>query len=474
MHIKSGINSNTVWVVIVLFALARLLVAPYFGLGVDEAHYLLYAKHLSLSYFDHPPLVGWLHAPLYYAFGPNEMIARIPAVVLGIGTSYLAYKIVLSVTMNEKAAFWGVAALNSSFIFGALFLMMMPDTVLLFTLMLLIMVFVELLQEQSLKNYLVFGFVLGLCGLSKYTAIIFVVGILAYIIESKKFSILISYKTLFALIVALIVISPVLIWNVQNDFISFKFQSSHVAGGSSFSLLCLVKNLASEFAAYSPPLFLAAFYGLWKSFKSEDIVLRVMFWLGIFILVFFLFTASMKSALPHWISPFFVIFIPMGIALLYTHGSKKVAIYSTLFSLLISFIVYAELLFKLGTFPELKSPFRDIYGWNEACKIAKNLKPISADLAVINWSEGSRVALYSDERVFVADSRRDQFDIWYNQKPIGKDLLFVMTKSSRKALQDECKCDEYIPQGSYDARINGGLVEGFGFELCKNYQGLKK
>ena len=30
------------------------------GLSVDEAHYLLYALHPALSYFDHPPLVGWV------------------------------------------------------------------------------------------------------------------------------------------------------------------------------------------------------------------------------------------------------------------------------------------------------------------------------------------------------------------------------------------------------------------------------
>ena len=34
------------------------------GLSVDEAHYLLYAVHPALSYFDHPPLVGWVQWPL--------------------------------------------------------------------------------------------------------------------------------------------------------------------------------------------------------------------------------------------------------------------------------------------------------------------------------------------------------------------------------------------------------------------------
>ena len=46
-----------------LGALAHLILAMGVGLSVDEAHYALYAYHLDWSYFDHPPLVGWLQWP---------------------------------------------------------------------------------------------------------------------------------------------------------------------------------------------------------------------------------------------------------------------------------------------------------------------------------------------------------------------------------------------------------------------------
>ena len=38
----------------------HLLIIQNIGLGVDESHYAMYALHLDWSYFDHPPLVGWL------------------------------------------------------------------------------------------------------------------------------------------------------------------------------------------------------------------------------------------------------------------------------------------------------------------------------------------------------------------------------------------------------------------------------
>ncbi len=47
------------------FTALRNAVALTFGLGTDESHYVLYAKFLGLSYFDYPPLVGWIQALLF-------------------------------------------------------------------------------------------------------------------------------------------------------------------------------------------------------------------------------------------------------------------------------------------------------------------------------------------------------------------------------------------------------------------------
>ncbi len=467
-------NLYSVWTPILFFTLIRLIIAPTFGFGVDEAHYLLYAKHLSLSYFDHPPLVGWLQFPLSSLFGANEFTGRLPAILLGGGTTYLAYQLIIELTNDKKAAFWGATALNSSFVFGAIFLMLMPDTILVFGLLLLFFSFSKLLQNQTVASYAIFGIVLGVCGLAKYTAIIFVVGILIYMSLSKTLSVLFCKRAIVSISIALVLVSPVAIWNIDNHFASFAYQGSHVAGSSTLNILTLGKNLLTQFGAYSPPLFAIAFFGLAKLYTKTNGSKKLLFWLGLTILLFFSFTGLLKPALPHWISPFFVIFIPVGIAILYKAGHHKTVTLSVLFSFVITMLVYGELFFKFGTFPDLKSPFRDIYGWKDASMEAKRLKPSSADIAVLNWSEGSRVSFYTDETVFVADNRQDQFDIWYNQNPIGRDYLFVIAKSSKNSLENKCICAEQTILGTHEARLNGGLVEGFEFVLCKNFQGLKQ
>ncbi len=41
--------NKQIFFLIGFFTLIRLFVAPFFGLGVDEAHYVLYAKYLDLE-----------------------------------------------------------------------------------------------------------------------------------------------------------------------------------------------------------------------------------------------------------------------------------------------------------------------------------------------------------------------------------------------------------------------------------------
>ena len=56
-----------------LACLVHFAMGALVGLSVDEAHYALYAAHPALSYFDHPPLVGWVQWPLVALHAPTAV-----------------------------------------------------------------------------------------------------------------------------------------------------------------------------------------------------------------------------------------------------------------------------------------------------------------------------------------------------------------------------------------------------------------
>jgi 4-amino-4-deoxy-L-arabinose transferase-like glycosyltransferase len=476
--------NREILLLIAFFTLVRLAVSPSFGLGVDEAHYFLYAKYLDISYVDHPPLVGWVHAPIYSLFGTSEFLVRLPAIILFALTTYLLYLFTTALSGSRHIALMAALAVNSSFLFNALSFMLLPDSFL-YPLMLLLIFTIKKMEASPERKYFVcLGVLLGLSGLAKYTAILFVPPLVAYFMIKRRYDVLISKQMLLAAVIALLMISPVLYWNLQNDFVSFRYQTGHVMGSSSINIKAFFTTVAAQFGSYSPFLFLIAFYGFFKSFKDRNDWIRLGLLFGSSILVFFLYTSLRETALPHWNSPFYLLFIPIGVYYLSgpVRNRKKVFLnFAIGFSLIVTLLLYAELAGKFFRFPDYQSPFRDIYGYAtiaaEADQILKKDQNVRPALAVTNWTVGSRMTYYAlpyDMEVFVIDQRVDQFDFWQKQSPLGRDLLFVNTHFDGKIIADKYRCDTIQHIERFDILLNGGKVNSVDFIWCRNFQGDRK
>lgn len=472
-------------ILIALFSLLRLVVAPLFGLGVDEAHYVLYAKYLDWSYLDHPPLVGWLHVPFLYIFGTNEFLARLPAIILFAATSYCCYIFILRVTASVRLSLWSVLALNGSFMLNALGLMLLPDSILLLLVFLLIFVAERLVRDKRPLHYILLGVILGLMGLAKYTAILLVPPLIVFFLMKKKYDIIISPYMFLAALIALLMIAPVIYWNATHEFISFRYQGSHVFGSLATSFKNFFESLAAQFGVYSPLLFVVAVYGFFKAMRDQNDYLRLAVLFGGTVMAFFLATSVYERTLPHWPSIFYLLFIPVGTYQLRASRQKWKRTFLSVaigFSLVALLLAYGELAGKFITFPDYKSPFRDIYGYPEMMAKADDLleKHSSARpraLAVTNWTMGSRTMYYNlpyGNEVFVLDLRQDQFDIWQTKSMFGYDLLFLNTKYENIDVDRFLNCDKVEIAGQLDLKLNGSKVNSVEYIWCRNYQGVKK
>jgi 4-amino-4-deoxy-L-arabinose transferase-like glycosyltransferase len=472
-----------IFLLIAFFTLIRLLVAPSFGLGVDEAHYVLYGIHLDFSYVDHPPLVGWIHAPIYYLLGTNELLARLPAILLFALTSFLAYRFTLALSASKKVSWIAVLALNSSFMFNALSLFLLPDSILLVLVFLLVFVVRKVEENSQLKYFIWLGLILGLAGLTKYTSILLVPPLLIYLILRKRYDLIVSKNMMISAAIAFFLITPVLYWNLQNDWVSFRYQGSHVFGSSTVKLKPFFLSLAAQVGSYSPFLFGIAFYGFFKSFRSKNGLLRLSLLIGGTILAFFLFSSLYDVSLPHWGSLFFLLFIPIGVYFLSLDAGKAkryILNFSVGISLVVTLFLYVEIAGKWFTFPDFQSPFRDVYGWatiaREANAILQGSPAPKKALAVIEWTLGSRMIYYSlpdHNEVFVVDQRRDQFDFWQKISPLGYDLLFVDSYFSKEDLTKRFKCSEVYVAKRVDIVLNKAKVDRIEYIWCKDFQGFR-
>ena len=471
---------KNLYYLIATLAIIRLIVSPFFDLGVDEAHYALYASHLDISYFDHPPLIGWMQWFFISIFGENNFAIRVSAILLGSVATYFLYLFIFTISKDTKISFLSTISLSGSLMFNALFLMSMPDTILFALIVPIIIYTIDIYKNPNFKSWAIFGFLLGLAGLAKYTAILFILPIVLFFIIKKQFNFFKDKNFYISIIIALVTILPVIIWNIEHDFISFTYQSDHVVGSSKINLFYLGQSLAAQFIAYNPFLVLFAFYGLYKSFKSNDDYLFLSALFGLVLIGFFTYASLYKPALPHWSALFYMIFIPLGVYFALLHHNQKLnkfINFSILFGIILSLVVYIELVFKIIPFPDYNSPHRDIYGFNIILEKANKeiTNPNKEALAITNWTLASRAIYYNQKYnsdIFLIDKRYDQFDIWEKSTPKDKDILFIGTKLFTVNINSyRCSSTQKLP--SFDILLNNKKVNTISMTWCKNFQGIK-
>ncbi|MFA7074080.1 MAG: glycosyltransferase family 39 protein, partial [Endomicrobiaceae bacterium] len=221
------------WVLTSVTTFIRLLIIGHIGITVDEAHYWVYSKFLDLSYYDHPPLIGYIVKLFTAIFGVNEFAVRFPSVIIFILTSWVFF-LSAKKLFNEKTAFVGTVLLNILPVFSFLgAVVTIPDSPLSLFWMLSFYLFINII-ETSKKNYwYLLGFVIGFAFLSKYTAVMIFPSIMLFLLFSKQHRFWFLKKELyFSILIAFICFIPVILWNLENNWASFGFQMQHGFGNS--------------------------------------------------------------------------------------------------------------------------------------------------------------------------------------------------------------------------------------------------
>jgi CNT family concentrative nucleoside transporter len=157
----------------------HLLLAALMPLVAHEAHYALYARHLSLSYLDHPPLAVWLQAPVVWLSGSDFTLRLLP-----VGLSVLAQFLLAAICRQvypDRSPWLPVIAvqlLQGAIVFhGSMTLS--PDAPLLPIALGVVLVVLKLQAQLTMdpgnrgavRSWLLLGLLIGLAGLSKYTAV---------------------------------------------------------------------------------------------------------------------------------------------------------------------------------------------------------------------------------------------------------------------------------------------------------------
>jgi hypothetical protein len=190
----------------------------------DEAYYWLFAHHLRLSYFDHPPLIAWVVRLGLEIFGHNEFAVRFTGALMMLAATPLMY-LFGRIWFGQAAGLAAALLLHILPVYFGIGLIATPDApMVLFWLLCLVGVSIALKRNRPSAWYLG-GLGLGLAMISKYTGVFLGLGALLAVLLHKPWRHhLRSPHPYLAALLALAIFSPVILWNIQNDWASIRFQ----------------------------------------------------------------------------------------------------------------------------------------------------------------------------------------------------------------------------------------------------------
>jgi len=346
----------SVYLLIILTLIIRLIIAASTGLGIGESYYFEGAKNLQLSYYDQPPLFFWLAGLSIRLFGLSSLALRLPTVLLFAGSTWLIYLIGKKL-FNEWAGFYSAFLLNISLVFAVpVAVWLQPDSPLIFFWLLsvyfiiLILFPLEAKKRNSPEIYVLWiltGISIGLTTLSKYHAIFLMAGVFLFILLNKSQRFWIRHPGFYiALVINLIVSLPIIIWNYHNHWASFIFQGSR-AGEHEFHLHFdwLLRSIIGQALWLAPWIWIPLIKELFFSFKSgkNNPVYSFCFWTSILPILFFTIITLWTSIgfHFHWQAPgYMMLFLPLGATIVNKIGNgdksklkvKRWLIFSALFT----------------------------------------------------------------------------------------------------------------------------------------------
>ena len=473
----------------------------HFALGfsiefsVDEAHYALYAQHLAWSYFDHPPLVGWIQWPLVSLTSSEGLIRIVPELLWAL-SCLLVYQVTLELHhfIQGRNAGYLTSSLPSANICGLMAVLaiiaapmphvlaigLLPDTLLApLSLGLMYMALRWLIQDRfTLGDWIAIGILLGLAGLSKYTAVFTAFALLLVLLSARGKSSISQIGFWLALAIALILVSPVLYWNWANDWISFKYQIAHGSGGE-WLWRRLGAFIGIQIVVFGPLLIMGSIIFLKDCMHA--IKLSIVCLLGFFFIPFIIFASlSGGGSLPHWTTPAWFCLAPFaGIGLAKAWSVHHRFLIRAFFTLQVALcLVGFGFVLSGGISSALikSNPIADLYGWKMAGQKAAELSQATKanGIAVQNWTLGSRAAWYAKPiPVFVLDQRKDQFDLWFGQLPQGANILLINWSGMAFSapIGNKSSFERCEPLDSLEIQRFGQILSKFDFSLCSNWQG---
>ena len=473
------------------FQLFRLILLPFMGLMPQDAYYYLYGQNLSLSYFDHPGMIGYILRIFTDIFGQSIFTIKFADFIITSLTILSFYKLA-SYFLSKQKLQRAIVLLASTIFVSILSFNSTPDVpLLLFWTLSLICLYKAIFEEKKIF-WILGGIAMGLAFNSKYTALLLQIGLIAFAVFSNKYrKLLWSPWFWISLLISVAVTFPVWYWNYQNEFASFAFQSSERTD-SITEFKISPKNffgaIGHQMFLLLPILFLVMITFTFKYIKRALLKFKIPQAKTLFLLAFFVPTfVGFFSLTPiywvklNWMMPSYI----TGIILAGMFINKKLLKTQIIISIVFHVLVSLQVLFYLVP---IKSDDTWV-GWEELSneiEVLQNKHPNTFVFSEDNYKTSACLNFFMNDKIYaqnIIGLPALHFDY------LGDDLSTLNSKNalfidSDKRFNNKDKKGNYHPllNNHFEKitelepiiiKINGKESRKFWVFYCTNYQAKK-
>src|SRR6478736_3585674 len=301
---------NTALAILALVAL-RLVAAAYTPITFDEAYYWMWSKHLAGGYYDHPPGVAVVIRLGTLIAGDTEFGVRLVSILLALPMSWAIYQAAAILFGSRRVAASSAILLNITLLAAVGTMIVTPDAPLLVASSLLLFALAKVLQTGRGVWWLAVGAAAGCALLSKYTALFFGPAILIWLVAVPKLrQWLISPWLYLGGLVALLLFSPVLLWNADHQWVSFLKQMGR-ARIEDFRPVFIAELVPTQIAFATPLVFILGAMGLHALFHrragalAARALVSALFWT---IVAYFIWHSLHARVEANWFAPVYPAF----------------------------------------------------------------------------------------------------------------------------------------------------------------------
>ncbi len=261
---KNG-DRELYWRALTFGVVGYTLLLRFFYLGTadllsQEAYYWNYAQHLGIGYLDHPPMVAWVIWLGTVLLGDTEIAVRSGAFLAWLVTAFFCFRLTRDL-FDPAVAFRTLLFLAILPFFFGIGLVMTPDAPLVACWAGMLYFLERALLGGRHSAWWGAGICAGLGMLSKYTIALLGPAVLLFLLadrESRRW--FLRPGPYGATLLALLLFTPVIIWNVEHQWASFAFQGSRRFSESlDFTLPALIGSI---FLLLTPTGVLAAYLAM--------------------------------------------------------------------------------------------------------------------------------------------------------------------------------------------------------------------